>query len=135
MSTDRAAPEARALPLPPPKEEVQRVGVGDLLSQRSRELLNRLAAFRKPVPTDAAEWVLGEKLDEETAAREFFRREREELVDDIAKLSEDEFVKKYKADLPDERRAEDIETPLAELIGWGLLTPIQEDGEVKPINL
>jgi len=39
------------------------------LSDRGRELLDRLAAFRKPVPHDAAEWVMGTKTDPDEVAR------------------------------------------------------------------
>ena len=98
------------------------------LSDRARELLNRLAAFRKPVPVAAAEWVMGQKVDEEVVARQVFANPQ--LNPEMKKLGEAEFVRQHKASMPEMRRAESIGEPVGELIGWGLLTPIAEDGKV-----
>ncbi len=75
------------------------------LSDRARELLNRLAAFRVPVPLVAAEWVMGEKP--------------------IALSSSDGEKKR-----PLEGR---VTTAIHELINWGLLTPQIEDGELQSL--
>ena len=99
------------------------------LSGRARLLLNRLAAFRKPVEVDAAEWVIGEKNDEETVARDFFKDP--DINPEIKKLGEEEFIKKYKTHLPQQRHAENIDKPIDELISWGLLTPVEEDGQTR----
>ncbi len=99
------------------------------LSERSRELLNRLAAFRKPFPFDAAEWMLGEKVEEEIVAREFFKRP--DLNPKLKELGEEEFVKQHKSKLPEQRHTENIDQPITELISWGLLTPLEEDAEVS----
>ncbi|MCP4613105.1 MAG: tetratricopeptide repeat protein [Planctomycetes bacterium] len=103
------------------------------LTDRARELLNRLAAFRKPVSFSAAQWVMGEKLPEEITAREFFKKLKDNLEDNVAKLSEDEFVKKFKTALPEQRKADNIDKTVYELIAWGLLSPIIEDSEVKAL--
>lgn len=78
---------------------------------------------------------MGEKVDEETAAREFFRKEKENLVDKVAKLSEDEFVKRYKRHVPEVRQDDNVGEPIRELIGWGLLTPIEEDGQTIALSV
>ena len=95
------------------------------LSEPARQLLNRLAAFRKPVPHEAAEWVLGEKVDDVLIAKHFFRGP--DLNPKLRELGEDEFVREYKDFLPEQRHAEDIDQPITELIGWGLLTPLAQD--------
>ena len=103
------------------------------LTDRASELLNRLAAFRKFVSFSAAEWVMGEKVPEEIAVREYFKKQKANLKDDVAELSEDEFVKKYKTALPEQRCTKDIDKPIVELIAWGLLTPIVENGKVEEL--
>jgi len=100
------------------------------LSERSKKLLTHLAAFRKSVPVSAAEWALGETVEKGRAAREFFKREREKLVDEIANLTEEEFAKEYGAIVPEAREAKDVGQPIDELINWGLLTPMAEGDEV-----
>ncbi len=65
------------------------------LSERARELLNCMAAFRQAVPLEAAEWVV---------------REQSSIV-------------------------QNLERPIAELISWGLLTPINEDGQLAALSV
>ncbi|NLZ04337.1 MAG: tetratricopeptide repeat protein [Phycisphaerae bacterium] len=97
------------------------------LSDRARVLLTRLAAFRKPVPLAAAEWTLGERMDEETVARQVFARR--DLNREMKKLGEAEFVKQHRANMPEMRKAEDVAAPIGELVAWGLLTPQEQDGQ------
>ncbi|MGD2087531.1 MAG: tetratricopeptide repeat protein [Candidatus Aminicenantes bacterium] len=66
------------------------------LSEKSRDLLNRLAAFRKPVEWEAVHWVM-EKVEK--------------------------------------RQAKDVDELVRELMDWGLLTPIEEEGEVSLLTV
>ncbi len=96
------------------------------LSDRARNLLNRLAPFRQPVPPDAAQWVLGEKVNEEIVAKTFFKYP--DLNSELKKLDKVESIKQFKNDLPEQQTA-DVNHEIQELIRWGLLTPIQEEGD------
>jgi tetratricopeptide (TPR) repeat protein/CHAT domain-containing protein len=66
------------------------------LSKKSRELLNRLAAFRKPVEWEAVHWVIGKGK---------------------------------------KRRAKDVNELVLQLMDWGLLTPIEEEGRVSLLTV
>jgi tetratricopeptide (TPR) repeat protein len=107
------------------------------LSERSRDLLNRLAAFKQAVPYSAAEWVIGEKAPYE---KEFLERLFVKARDGWPKEWEGHFVeadmrRNIEQALPDRRIAEDLINPIGELIRWGLLTPIQGDGELKELSV
>jgi tetratricopeptide (TPR) repeat protein len=98
------------------------------LSEQARELLNRLSAFREPVPLEAAEWVMGKKV---SYASEFLQRvDRNRMPEEWKQLDEAELLKRLDTMLPEQRQAESVERPIAELVGWGLLTPIYE-GEMQ----
>ena len=100
------------------------------LAERSRQLLDRLAAFRQSVPYSAAEWVLGEKLSPPT-----------DLVDRlkgaIAKEGgvNDATLEKLMSALPQRRQATSLDQPIKELVEWGLLMPVEENGELKEISI
>ncbi len=64
------------------------------LSERSRELLNRLAAFRQAVPLEAAEWVMGEKV---SYAADFLEKNRDELPEEWKDLDEAEILRSWKS--------------------------------------
>jgi tetratricopeptide (TPR) repeat protein len=99
------------------------------LSERSRDLLNRLAAFRRPVPWDAVHWVIGKPVD---VAEEYLKQmDRKKLPEEMQKMSDEELLPIIKRSLPEQRQAEEVDEPVRELINWGLLTPIEEDGAVS----
>ena len=98
------------------------------LSDRSRDLLNRFATFRKPVGTDAIHWVIGERI--ELPPDIISKLDRSEMPDELKTLSDEELNAMLKM-LPEVRKAEDSDQPVNELIGWGLLTPIEVDSEVR----
>ena len=101
------------------------------LSERTRELLNRLAAFRSPVPTEAAEWVMGETVD---TATDFLKRlDRKKLQDEYKAMSDAELLAMLKETLPEKRQAKDVHQPISELVSWGLLTPLSEEGNLKTL--
>jgi tetratricopeptide (TPR) repeat protein len=107
------------------------------LSEHSRELLNRLAAFRQSVPYEAAEWVMGQKVSHEA---ELLERLLAKVRDGWPKEWEGHFdeantLRIIKETLPDRRQAEDLIRPIKELIEWGLLTPIQEAGQLKELSV
>jgi CHAT domain-containing protein len=102
------------------------------LHKRSRELLNRLAAFRQSVPYEAAEWVMGKKV---SYAAEVLEKGRDELPEEWKVLDEAEILQRLEVMLPERRQAEDLTRPIKELIEWGLLTPIQEDGQLKELSV
>jgi tetratricopeptide (TPR) repeat protein len=103
------------------------------LSERSRELLNRLAAFRKPVPFAAAEWVMGTKVAgaKAVAGALLKQLDRAAMPEEMQDMSEAELLNLLQKMLPEQRHAENIDQPITELISWGLLTPLEEDGEVN----
>ncbi|HEV7890078.1 MAG TPA: tetratricopeptide repeat protein [Pyrinomonadaceae bacterium] len=100
------------------------------LSERSRELLNRLAAFRQSAPYAATEWVMGEKV---SYAADWLAANRDKLREEWKGLDEAELMRRLETLLPERRRAEDVTRPIKELVEWGLLTPVQKDGQ--PIAL
>jgi tetratricopeptide (TPR) repeat protein len=102
------------------------------LSERSRELLNRLAAFRQAVPYEAAEWVIGEKV---SYAAELLEKNQVKFPEEWKALDEAELLQKLEASLPERRQAGDLTSSIKELVEWGLLTSIQEDGQLKELSV
>ncbi|HEX8455892.1 MAG TPA: tetratricopeptide repeat protein [Pyrinomonadaceae bacterium] len=102
------------------------------LSAPSRELLNRLAAFRQSVPYESAEWVMGTKV---SYAAEFLEKNRDKLSEELKSLDEAEILQRLESVLPEQRQTEDLTHPIRELIEWGLLTPIQENGQPKALSI
>lgn len=102
------------------------------LHERSRELLNRLAAFRQSVPYEAAEWVMGKKV---SYAAEVLEEARDRLPEEWKALDEAKFLQKLETLLPERRQTEDLTRSIRELIEWGLFTPIQEDGQLKELSV
>jgi tetratricopeptide (TPR) repeat protein len=102
------------------------------LSERSRELLNRLDAFRQSVPYEAAEWVMGNKV---SYAAEFLEANRDNLTEEWKALDEAEVLQGLETFLPERRETDDLTRPIRELVEWGLLTPIQKDGQLKELSV
>ncbi len=102
------------------------------LAERSRELLNRLAAFRQSAPYEAAEWVMGEKV---LYAADFLAANRDNLPEELKALDEAELLHQLEENLPERRQAGDLTRPIKELVEWGLLTPVQEDGQPKKLSV
>jgi hypothetical protein len=101
------------------------------LSERGRALLDRLAAFRVPVPPEAAGWVIGEKVGLAELSQDL---NRDALSEELKALDEAALLDILERLLPEQRRqAEDLDRPIAELIGWGLLMPIREEGQLKSL--
>jgi CHAT domain-containing protein/tetratricopeptide (TPR) repeat protein len=100
------------------------------LSERSRELLNRLAAFREPVPSEAADWVMGEKV---SVAEESLQKLRDQLSQELKELGDATLLEMLDQALPEQRRADDLIGPIKELVNWGLLTPVIEDGHLEAL--
>ncbi len=101
------------------------------LSGRSRELLNRLAAFRIPVPVEAAEWVVGERI---RLGKEFFKTiDRNKLPETYRNMDDATLLAEFESIMPEQRQAKNLDQPITELIAWGLLTPIVEDGDLKSL--
>src|SRR5262249_16933573 len=101
------------------------------LSDRSRGLLVRLAAFRQPVPTSAAEWVMEEK--DSTVDQFLAQPDRGTLPDELRHLDEAALRAEFEKVLPEQRSAPSLEGEIRELIEWGLLTPVSEDGAVQAL--
>jgi tetratricopeptide (TPR) repeat protein len=101
------------------------------LSEDGRELLNRLSAFREPVPTDAAVWVMGKKVS--YAAELLQTLDRNNLPDEWKVLDDADLLQKLDQVLPERRKAENLDKPIIELISWGLLTPIYEEGQLSSL--
>jgi tetratricopeptide (TPR) repeat protein len=102
------------------------------LSERSSELLNRLAAFRQPVPYEGAEWVMGKKF---SYVAEILEENRDSLPEQWKALDDAEVMKRLEKLLPERRQAEDLPYPIKELVEWGLLTPLQVDGQTTGLSV
>jgi len=102
------------------------------LSERGRDLLNRLAAFRQSVPYEAAEWVMGKKV---SYATDFLQKGRDQMPKELKALNDEEIVQMLEENLPERRQAEDLTHQIEELVEWGLLTPIQENGQPKGLSV
>jgi tetratricopeptide (TPR) repeat protein/CHAT domain-containing protein len=100
------------------------------LTERSRQCLNGLAAFRKAVPFDAAEWVLGDRVPPPPKFIEVLRKAAEK-----AGLGDDESLARLIDELPQKRVADDAGQPIRELVDWGLLTPIQDGDEILELSV
>jgi len=98
------------------------------LSDRARQLLNGLAAFRQSVPYDAAEWKLGDKVP---WTLELFK---EMVGADLPELDDATFATLVDV-LPERRRADNLDYPVRELVEWGLLTPIGDNGKVDQLTI
>ena len=99
------------------------------LSDRARQLLTGLAAFRQSVPYDAAEWVLGENVP---IPPELLKEMRNSAA--LAELDDATFAAFVKA-FPERRHANNLDHPIRELVEWGLLTPIYENDEVVRLSV
>jgi len=103
------------------------------LSSRSRELLNRVAAFRRSMDWEALHWMMGKPVD---SAADFFKQMgRKHLPKEMHGLSDEELISLFRKALPEKRRAEGLDESVRELVSWGLLTPIEEDGEVESLSV
>jgi tetratricopeptide (TPR) repeat protein len=97
------------------------------LSAEAKTLLNRLAAFRQPVSPEAAVWMLGEPV---RLSRDFLKKlDRDQMPPEMQALDEAELLELFQKHLPEERRAVNLDPFIAELVGWGLLTPLEEGGQ------
>jgi tetratricopeptide (TPR) repeat protein len=100
------------------------------LSERGRQLLNGLAAFRKSVPYDAAEWVLGVKVEIPSEILKNLKSNNPQFAD----LDDASFAAIVESKFPEQRVAVDVNGPMRELIEWGLLTPVHENDEVAGLS-
>ncbi len=103
------------------------------LSDRGRELLNRFAAFRRPEQMEAVEWVMGERVSITPEILQGLNRDG--LPDELKRLSDKELIELLERSLPERRQAANLDQPIKELIEWGLLTPIQEDGQLQALSV
>ncbi len=104
-----------------------------LLTERGRDLLNRMSAFRQPVPPDATEWVMGKKV---SYAADYLRTlDRNNLPEAWREMDEATLLETLDRRLPERRQAENLSKPIDELIGWGLLMPIYEDGQLEALSV
>jgi len=103
------------------------------LSARSRDSLNRLAAFREPTPRKALEWVIGEKVL--YAAEVLSKFEPGTLPEGWERLDEAERLKAIEDIIPEKRRASDADQVTAELERYGLLviTPDRRKGAIPKL--
>jgi CHAT domain-containing protein len=101
------------------------------LSDRTRNLLKRIAVFQKPVPLDAIEWVIGEE-EELRIGNEELRMWREMIAkaenapEELRNLSDKELYEMLKQMLPQQRRSDSVTNEIEELIHWGLIVQVME---------
>jgi tetratricopeptide (TPR) repeat protein len=101
------------------------------LSDRARDLLDRLAAFRGPVAPEAAEWVMGERASR--AAAVLATLDRDKFPAEWKGLDQATLLRRIDELLPEEREAQRLDQPVSELIDWGLLTPMHDDGQLRAL--
>ena len=100
------------------------------LSDRARDLLDRLAAFRGPVSPEAAEWVMGEKVPQAEAFRQTL--DISKLPEEWKGLDEAALLQRIDKFLPERREARGLDQPISELIDWGLLTT-HDEGQIRKL--
>ena len=103
-----------------------------LLSERGRDMLNRLSAFRQPVPPLATEWVMGQKASYADLLRSL---DRNDLPEEWREMDEAMLTETLDRVLPERRQAENLSRQIDELIGWGLLMPVYEDGQLETLGV
>lgn len=97
------------------------------LSVNSRELLNRLAAFRQIVPYQAAEWVMGQTIPTPPEVLQYFvddypNLDQKKLTPEWKDLSGPSLKEKIQSLLPEKRQGQDVGPSIRELIAWGMIT-------------
>jgi hypothetical protein len=100
------------------------------LSERARELLNRLAAFRQAVPMKAAEWVMGEKIS--YAAEVLQQQDRSNWPDEMKAMSETELIAEFEKRLPELRQATGLTRLIRELIECAVARTRAIDRAISP---
>jgi tetratricopeptide (TPR) repeat protein len=103
------------------------------ISDRARDLLDRLAAFRGPVPPEATEWVMGEKVAEAEAFPPFLFISK--LPEEWKGLDDAALLRRIGELLPERRETQGLEQPISELIDWGLLTPTHDNGQLRVLTV
>lgn len=77
---------------------------------------------------------MGEKVSHEAAIdRILATLDRDKLPDELKQLDDAELRAGFEKLLPEQRSAPNLETEIRELIEWGLLTPVSEDGAVQSL--
>jgi tetratricopeptide (TPR) repeat protein len=105
----------------------------DSLYALSRELLNRVAAFRQDVPIEAVEWVMGKKI---SYVAEFLQGMKQQgLPEEWQGMDDAAILETLEEGLPERRQAENLNPMISELIDWGLLTPIFADGQLQYLSV
>jgi tetratricopeptide (TPR) repeat protein len=109
------------------------------LTERARELLNRLAAFRVTVPMEAAEWVMGETVTPSPEALQPMiarLRQEENAPVEMKDVDDATLLQMLTALLPTQRQApDDLQQSVRELTEWGLLTPVYENDELNRLDV
>ncbi len=101
------------------------------LTDRARELLDRLSAFREFVPMAAVEWVMGEKV---SLPAEFLQSlDRDKMPEEWNTLDDAALLEALSNALPERRVAANPDAPIKELIDWGLMMPTFEKGSLASL--
>jgi tetratricopeptide (TPR) repeat protein len=104
------------------------------LSARARELLNRLAAFRKTVSVAAAEWVLGKKLELPAETIQWVLSNLDIFPEEVQALDNDTLRQMLKK-MPEKRKASGVMEAINELVLWGLVTPHYENNTLQALSV
>ncbi|MBI3421886.1 MAG: tetratricopeptide repeat protein [Acidobacteria bacterium] len=106
------------------------------LSDRARELLTQLAAFQQTVPTDAAEWMMGEKVSQaDEVDRILASLDRNKLPVEWNQCDDAALRAQIEKELPEQRSTLELANEIRELIEWGLVTPVSEDGQMRALSV
>lgn len=75
---------------------------------------------------------MGKKI---SYAAEFLEANRNILPEEWKTLDDSEILQRLEEILPERRQSDNLIQPIKELVEWGLLTPIQEDGQLKELSV
>ncbi len=103
------------------------------LSDRAREILNRFAVFRKPAGLSAVHWVTGEK--QEITIELIKNLDREKLPEEIRHLEDEELLKLFRKQMPEQRYAGDIDKYIDELVNLNLIKSELREGGVETYSV
>ena len=107
------------------------------LAEEAKNLLERLAAFRVPVLSDAAGWVTGEQADDDgmnaVLGKIMGAMDPHEMPDALKGIPREQLLQVIAGFMPQMRKQKDVSRPLSELVRWGLVAPMTADDGIKKL--
>jgi tetratricopeptide (TPR) repeat protein/CHAT domain-containing protein/NADH/NAD ratio-sensing transcriptional regulator Rex len=101
------------------------------LSDKGRELLNRIAVFRQPIPLEAAEWMIGEKVPVTAESLPRFL----DLLPENIELDNETLQQMLESSLLTLMQPTNVNEPIRELIELGLVIPHLAGSELESLSI